>query len=331
MKKKQGTSRRDFLKTCVVATAAVGAGDAISFAETAAPKSKVVVATDNALYGSGPHVDPTRVRALLDRAMQSFFDSKNWVDPWKQLVHPGQVVGLKVNTIAGRGLSTNVTLVEAITERLQQAGIKPYDIVIWDRTKGELDRAGFKLSQEPGKVRCMGSDEIGYEETPESFGTVSCPLSKILTRTCDVVINLPLLKDHSGAGVTLSMKNMYGVIKNPDKCHDAGCNPGVADVFMLPTIRKKIIFTIADATTACYDGGPGFKPEYVWKHNSLIVARDPVALDHTGWQIIESKRAEKGLKALEAVGRPPRYIATAADAQHRIGTNDPKRMNVVQV
>lgn len=331
MKDKQGTSRRDFLKTCAIATAAVGAGEALSFAEAAAPKSKVVVATDSALHGADSTVDPTRIRALLDRAMQSFFESKNWVEPWKQLVRPGQVVGLKVNTIAGRGLSTNVPLVEAITERLQQAGIKPFDIVIWDRTKRELERAGFKLSQEPGKVRCIGTDEIGYEDAAENFGAASCRLSKLLTQTCDVVINLPLLKDHGGAGLTLSMKNMYGVINNPDKCHANGCNPGVADVNMLPTIRKKIIFTIADATTACYDGGPGYKPEYVWKHNSLIVARDPVALDHTGWQIIESKRSEKGLKTLEAAGRPPRYIATAADGQHRLGTDDPKRMMVVQV
>ena len=52
------------------------------------------------------------------------------------------------------------------------------------------------------------------------------------------------------------MKNMYGVIDNPYECHDGGCNPGVADVNMLPTIRKKVRFTIGDATTACYHGGP---------------------------------------------------------------------------
>jgi len=27
----------------------------------------------------------------------------------------------------------------------------------------------------------------------------------------------------------------------------------------------------------------------------------------------------------------PRYIATAADAQHRLGTNDPRRIEVVEV
>jgi hypothetical protein len=37
------------------------------------------------------------------------------------------------------------------------------------------------------------------------------------------------------------------------------------------------------------------------------------------------------MPTLEAAGRPPRYIATAADAAHKLGTNDPKRINLVQV
>jgi hypothetical protein len=79
-----------------------------------------------------------------------------------------------------------------------------------------------------------------------------------------------------------------------------------------------------------YDGGPGFKPELSWKCNSLLVSQDPVALDRTGWQMIERKRAEKGWKTLEAAGRPPRYIATAADSEHRLGNNDPARITVVE-
>jgi uncharacterized protein (DUF362 family) len=269
--------------------------------------------------------------ALVDHAMQSFYGTSSALEPWKKLVRPGEVVGLKVNTIAGRGLSTNVMLVEAITERLQQVGIKPYNIVIWDRTNHELERAGFPLSSAAGKVRCIGTDAVGYEDVPEKYGSTSSCLSKILTRTCDVVINVPLLKDHSGAGVTGSMKNMYGVINNPHDCHENGCNPAVADVNKLPTIRKKVRFTICDATSACYHGGPGYKPEYVWRPDSLIVGSDPVALDFTAWQIIERKRAEKGLKTLEAEGRAPKYIATAADAQHRLGTNDPKRISLLEV
>ena len=39
-----------------------------------------------------------------------------------------------------------------------------------------------------------------------------------------------------------------------------------------------------------------------------------MALDQTAWMILERKRAEAGLPTLEAAGRLPRYIATAADS-----------------
>jgi hypothetical protein len=72
-------------------------------------------------------------------------------------------------------------------------------------------------------------------------------------------------------------------------------------------------------------------PQWSWPFNGLIVSRDPVALDFTGWQIIERKRAEKGMKPLRELKREPVYIARAADADHRIGTNDPASIQKVEV
>lgn len=88
---------------------------------------------------------------------------------------------------------------------------------------------------------------------------------------------------------------------------------------------------ICDATTACYEGGPLYKPQYAWHDNSLLISQDPVALDYTGWQVIEKKRADMKLKPLEAEGRFPRYIATAADPHHRLGTNEPHHIDVINV
>jgi len=344
-------SRRDFLKKCVTGVAVLpAAGKAwaeqprawrggaegmplLAAAEQAAPtaKSRVVVARDAMLRGSGTTVDSGRVLSLLDRAMQSLFDVDHPGEPWKRLVRPGVTVGLKVNTLGGRGLSTNVQLVEAICERLQEAGIKAHDIIIWDRDTDEMDHVGFHTSTADNRVQCFGSDRTGFEEDYATYGKVGSRLSKILTQRCSVLINVPILKDHDGAGVTVALKNMYGVIHNPNKLHPDGGDPYIADLNMLPAIKTKMRLTICDATTACYEGGPGFKPQYSWQNNALILSQDPVALDYIGWQIIERKRAEKKLKTLEAAGRLPRYIATAADAQHRLGTNDPRRIELVEV
>jgi uncharacterized protein (DUF362 family) len=330
------TSRRDFLRKCLTGAAILRASGTVPLLEAAeqateAGKSRVVIARDAMLHGSGATVDSGRVLSLLDRSMQALFNLDNPTEPWKKLVHPGEKAGLKVNALGGRGLSSNLQLVEAICERLQEAGIKASDIVIWDRDTDELERTGFHISTAGNRIQCFGTDRVGYEDDLVTYGSVGSRLSKILTERCDVLINVPVLKDHDGAGITAALKNMYGVIHNPNKYHPNGCNPYIADVNMLPEIRRKMRLTICDATTASYEGGPGYKPQYAWKNNALIVSQDSVALDYIGWQIIERKRAEKGLKTLEADSRAPHYIATAADAQHRLGTNDPKKIAMVEV
>jgi len=142
---------------------------------------------------------------------------------------------------------------------------------------------------------------------------------------------LPILKDHSMAGVTFAMKNMYGVVQKPQELHAGGCNPSVADLNAIPTVREKVRFTIGDAMSSVYDGGPGFRPERLWQPNALIVGEDRVAVDHTAWQMLDRKRVEMGMPTFEAAGRPPRYIATAADAAHKLGFDDPSRIHLHEV
>ena len=89
--------------------------------------------------------------------------------------------------------------------------------------------------------------------------------------------------------------------------------------------------TIGDAISSVYDGGPGFHPERLWYPNALLIGEDRVALDTIAWEMIDRKRTEMGLPTLEAAGRPPFYIATAADAAHSLGTNDPHRINRVEI
>ncbi len=333
--KEKAASRRDFLKNVVTGAivAGVGGWSPLALASTNADKSKVVIACDAMLYGQSSTPDSARVQKLLDRAMQSFYHSSDAITPWKKLVHPGEVVGLKINTLGGPALSSNRVLVDAICERLKQAGVKASDIIIWDNANEALEHAGYRISNDDSHERIFGSDDTsaGYEENPAIYASVNTRFSKLLTRTCDCMINIPILKDHSLAGVTAAMKNMYGVIHNPSALHGKDCSPYIADLNVLPEIKSKFRLVICDAMTACYEGGPGFNPQYAWKYNGLMLATDPVALDYTGWQIIESRRKEAGLKTLEEAGRPPKYIAVAADAQHRLGTNDPKRITLVEV
>ena len=334
-------SRRDFLQAAATGAVLLGSQSKLGLAGVVgqhgeAAKSKVVVARDPAVHGANGQLDEARVLALLDKAIATYTGREHPVEGWQHILRQGggegKVIGLKTNGLGGRGICTHAALVFAVAERLQQAGVKPGNILVWDRNARDLEVCGLTINTDPSHVRCYGSDVSGFEDQQAEWGSARIKLSKILTRECAMVIGLPILKDHSMAGVTFAMKNMYGVVDHPRDLHcDGHCNPGVADLNCIPVVRNKVRFTIGDAISSVYDGGPGFHPERLWYPNALIVGEDRVATDHTAWQMIARKRAEMGAPTLEAAGRPPLYIATAADAAHRLGTNDPARINLMEV
>lgn len=146
-----GMSRRGMLATCF--------GGAWS--RPVEGKSRVVVARDWALRAPGSSPDSGRLLKLLDRARESYFDRDSPAEAWKKVVRPGETIGLKFNCLAGRGASTNPVLVEAICERLQQAGIPQQDIVIWDRLNSGLESAGFRVATRAGWMRSMATTNRG--------------------------------------------------------------------------------------------------------------------------------------------------------------------------
>lgn len=323
--------RREFLKT----SAGLSAGFLLLPANTIScnaykensPVSRVVISVDKDLFNAAGAPDEQRVAALLDNAMCRCFNTDDPVGVWLKKFSPGETVGLKINCLSGEG-STHHALANAITERLQQAGIRK--LIIWDRFNSDLEDAGYRITYKNSNVLCFGNDAAGFEDHFESFGKAASLVCKTLTRHCDSIINIPLMKDHGIAGMTMAMKNMFGAIHNPHKFHlDVG-DPYIADVFCYPSIRRKVKLHIADAIWAQYEGGPSFMPQWRWPYGGIIVSGDPVAMDYTGWQIIEKKRAEEGLKTLRSAGREPSYIRTAANPEHKLGHCNPDEISIIK-
>ena len=331
-------SRREFLKEAATGAMLLGtasAAERLALASAQAGKSKVVIARDASLHGTSAQPDEQKVLNLLDKAMAAYTGRQKPVEAWKSIIPAhilaGQTIGLKVNGLGGRGIATHPALTLAVAERLQQAGVKPGNIVVWDQNAHFLEACGMTINTDPSRMRSYPADSAGFDDQESSWGVAKIRLTRILTHDCAMVINLPILKDHEIAGVTFSMKNMYGVVDKPFLLHANGCNPGVADLNSIPAIREKVWFTIGDAISSVYDGGPTFHPARLWYPNALMVGEDRVALDYTAWGMIDRQRAAVGMPSLEAVGRKPNYIATAADAAHRLGTCDPGRIRLVEV
>ena len=104
-----GATRRHLLRLCL-------SGTLVRNAPTAGPKSRVVIARDPLVRPSGGAVDSARLANLLDRAVQAVYGCDSPIEAWKKIARPNEVVGLKVNCLAGRGSSTNPALVDAVCE-----------------------------------------------------------------------------------------------------------------------------------------------------------------------------------------------------------------------
>jgi hypothetical protein len=137
----------------------------------------------------------------------------------------------------------------------------------------------------------------------------------------DYIVNISVLKNHGGAGVTLSLKNHYGTCNAPSYLHGNNCDPYIPALNALAPIRGKQTICICDALLGIYSGGPGGNPQFT--ANKLIFSRDPVALDYCGRELL----GENGCSTLGKA----HHIDTAAGAPYNLGTNDPEQIIVETV
>jgi len=294
-------------------------------------RSRVVCAQNDLVRDNNHKLKSAEVGKLLDRAMENLLEVNSATEAWQQVFSKDDIVGIKINCLAGRGLSTNYELIEAIIEGLSSAGVAERNIIIWDRGNRDLLKAGYQIQTDRNKLKCYGTDQVGYSSSLYEFGEVGSFLSNILVEQCTAIINVPVLKDHGICGVTNALKNFFGAIHNPNKYHVNRGDPFIADVNGLSEMRDKTRITISDVLTSQCEGGPPFMPQWAWSFNGLLVGFDPVALDMVGWDIIEKKRKEMRLPTLKEVNREPTYIATAADKSHQLGCNDLGKIEVVRL
>ncbi len=261
------------------------------------------------------------VLRMVDEGVKGVTGAASAEAGWESLFASDDVVAIKVNQISGV-VFTNPVVALAIAQRLMDVGLRPGNIVIWDRKGGEMERNGYSAQGSSREVIVRGVDGE-WDESPTVQGAFRGRLAKILTRQCSALINVPVLKHHAGAGVTLALKNHYGSHDNPGRHHRNECDPFIADLNSIPAIRDKARLVVCDATYACFNGGPqADNPNDRWQPDSILVAVDPVAHDAYGASLIEEQRRRKGL------GSPvPKHLTSAAS--RGLGTNDLARISVL--
>lgn len=330
MRFKFSKSRREFLKKSV----SIGTGiySAMHFglplSDAKDTKSKVVIVRNENVRNKDGEIVKDVLKDMLGSAIKELSGENQVNDAWKQYFDEDETVGIKINTLAGLRMTTHQELTYLIADSLADIGIDPENIIIWDKADRDLRSAGYEIKKDGNGYRCYGTNEDYSRLTIHQ--NIASRFSLILEQ-CSSLVNVPVLKHHGLAGVTISLKNWFGAINNPNKYHDDECDPFIADVNHVPILREKQRLTICDALMAQYESGPSYRRKYAWNFNGLILATDPVALDTVGLQIIDDKRKENGLKPLQKTNCPPKHIATAADSEHRLGTSDLAEIDVVEI
>ena len=332
-------TRRGCLKAISRGLAAgVVAGSANGFAlgarsESKAPSSKLampglypgrVCAIENpAVLVSGKY-QAEQVQKMMRRGMMELTGADGWVDAWRQFFEPGDVVGIKVNPVGQPLVISDATVVQEIIAGLEAVGLKRQDIVVFDRYKkmfysGGFDKwlpEGVRISWATDAVDNVQQNIAGYD--PDHYMDMALTLpgfsadnltarrsyaAQFITKQVNKLINLPVLKDHQSAGVTLALKNLsHGLVNNVNRSHSSpslnACNSFIPAVVAMPVIRNKVVINILDGVKGLYNAGPAGRPEFVWEHHTLYFSTDPVSLDHIGWEVIDAKRESVGMKKL---------------------------------
>jgi uncharacterized protein (DUF362 family) len=277
-----------------------------------------------------------QIADLLGEGVSALLDEKDRVAAWKRLFSPRDTVGIKVNVLGGKGLSPKPELAAAICEALQAAGVPADRIIVWDRFSHELRRAGFEIVTSGSRPRCFGTDSIrggefgGYDAQPQISGTIGSCFSSIISTMCTAMINLGVLKDHDLSGISVGLKNLFGLIHNPNRYHFyVHSDPYLADLAAHPYVRGKLRLVIIDALVGQYNGGPAYKPQYTWPFDGLLIGTDVVAVDRMGCTIIEARRTEAGLPSLAEIDREPKYIQLAEEKG--LGCSDPSKIDIIEV
>jgi len=321
------TTRREFLRRAAVGGAAMAGLQAMvppGSAEAAGDdRTRIVIARNTAMM-TPDGVDPKAVKSTLDRAMTALTGKKDSAAAWKSLFRPDDVVGIKLNCLFGKSVSTRTEVTDAVIAGLRSAGVKAENIIVWDRKTGDLAKCGYTVNKSgPGVIYYADDDDWGEDVRNGSFhGRVTKVFERITA-----LINLPVVKHHSIAGISGALKNHYGSFHNPSDHHGNDCDPYLADLNAIPQIKNKTRLVVADAIRPQADGGPGRNLAAQWDYHSLIVGTDPVAVDRQCFEIIDARRREVGI---DSVGHKANKWLSSAQARG-VGTNDPSRMQVVRI
>jgi uncharacterized protein (DUF362 family) len=210
----------------------------------------------------------------------------------KQFVKINQTVLVKPNIGCDappeRAANTNPELVGRIIRHCLEAGAKK--VMVFDKTCDDWNRC-YKNSGIEKAVKDNGG-QIVTGQSESMYRPVVIPKGKTLKKTkvhelildSDVFINVPVIKNHGGAVMTLGMKNLMGVVWDRGYYHATDLHQCIADFL---TYRKPDL-NIMDGFRVLKRNGPkGISVDDVVTMKYQLISKDIVAIDTAATKIFD--------------------------------------------
>jgi hypothetical protein len=293
--------------------------------EAIIPNQRVVHTHSNAAtfwdYATGwygDYVDQSVVDTMTELGMMDLTGASSRADAWRAVIPAysvGQKVAIKIN-LNNASCNTSNQVIDALPQPinsvilgLKEIGVPEDAIRVYDVTRGWHN--GQMPARLVARVTALYpniqfhsydggcSTELGYSATekihfnvPPGRSISDRPICNALVEAA-YLINMPIMKKHGMAGVTLGFKNHFGSIDHCDYVHwsvELGNGQylstynGLVDIYNNPHFKGKTVLTIGDALYGArinnYNEVPSPWPTFGNRSpNSLFFSKDPVAID----------------------------------------------------
>jgi uncharacterized protein (DUF362 family) len=283
------------------------------------PGRVVTIHSPNCIDAASEKADGPTVRAMMTRGMTALTGDKDVRDSWARFFNAQDFVGIKVNCVGGPAVVSEPEVVAEIAARLIAVGVKPANIVIYERAGGQLHKVGYDKFV-PAGIRVASADtwlgfdpDVYMETTFFKEDDTRSFLLRMVTEQFTKIVNVPSMKDHGASGVTGCLKNIaYGGFNNVDRSHYFAHTDTLTCIGTLANVeplRSRTVLQIMDGLRGVWHAGPFSREKrYRFFPKQMKFGTDPVAIDRLLIDVIDNKRKQEG--AISVWERDLKYYST---------------------
>lgn len=270
--------RRHFLKRAITGTTV--AGSTLALGSVAGFWNRPATAAEQQQPWDMVAIRGGQPDEMFDAAIAAYGGMKRFVPRGSRVVVKPNI-GWDVPP--ERAANTNPVLVGRIVQHCRDAGAR--EVIVFDHTCDNWRQcyanSGIQAAVEAAGGTMLGANSSGY------YTQVPLQLGKRLTTTdvhktlqeADVLINVPVLKNHSSSTITAAMKNMMGAVWDRWYFHRNDLHQCIADLASLRTPD----LTVLDAYNVLMRNGPrGVSVDDVVQMQAQVLSTDMVAVDAAG-------------------------------------------------